>query len=134
MVEIQSINQVGHVFSTPGHHLVRLDIFIAPCSQPLLEEKNLRVVICSLGEDPIAARPRRDHIERHSDAYSSSSTQPLRIIQEPRGRSVVLTWSNKDVAKFPIRVLHPLAWGAWRRVKWDDVVAKTTRLWGIVLD
>lgn len=123
MVQIQGMNQVGHVISAPGHHLIGLDVFIAPCGQPLLDEKDLRVVVCSLRKDPVTTSPRRDYIERQSDTYGSSlSAHRL----STASRKTTLTWANKDVPEQAVRVLHPITCSTLRRMEGSDVISETT--------
>lgn len=66
MLEIQGINEVGHVFPAPWYHLVGLDIFVSPGCEPLLDKQNLGIMVCSLSEDPVATSPWGDYVEWHA--------------------------------------------------------------------
>jgi hypothetical protein len=68
MVEIKSIDQVGHMLATPVNHLIRLDILKAFGRQPFLNEEDLRIVVCSLRKHPVAAGPGGDDIEWNTEA------------------------------------------------------------------
>lgn len=67
ILKVQGIDQVGHVLTSPVHHLVGDDVLIASGSKPLLDEKNLGVVIRALGEDTASTSPGRDDVERHTE-------------------------------------------------------------------
>jgi hypothetical protein len=67
VVQIQGIDQIGHVGTSPRNHLVSLNTLVPTSREPLLHEQDLRVVIGPLGKDAVAASPGGDHIERHAE-------------------------------------------------------------------
>lgn len=67
ILKVQGIDQVGHVLTSPVDHLIRDDVLVASGSKPLLDEKNLGVVIRALGEDTASTSPWRDDVERHTE-------------------------------------------------------------------
>lgn len=73
VVEIQSVDQVGHVCSAPGYHLVSLDVGVSPGREPLLHEQNLGVMVCTLGEDTVSSSPGGDHVEWHTETSKNRS-------------------------------------------------------------
>lgn len=67
VVQIQGIDQVGHVGTSPRNHLVSLDALVPTSCEPLLNEEDLRVVIGPLSKDAVAPSPGRDHVERNAE-------------------------------------------------------------------
>ncbi len=68
VIQVQGIDQIGHVGTSPRDHLVRLDALVPTSGQPLLYEQDLGVVIGPLRKDAVAASPGGDHVEGNSEA------------------------------------------------------------------
>jgi hypothetical protein len=67
---MQGIDQVGHVFSAPFHHLVSTDAGVSAGCEPLLQEHDLGVMIRSFGEDAATPSPGRDHVEGNTETWN----------------------------------------------------------------
>lgn len=96
MIEIKGIDKVGHVFPSPGDHLVCLDPLVPLRREPFFNKEDLGVVICAFRENTVTARPRRHDIEGHPDAFLPTVSMCDKQFSS-FGR--LLTWTNVSLSK-----------------------------------
>src|SRR5688572_27337206 len=104
VLEVECIDEIGHVVSSPRHCLIRLDIN-SFCCLPLLNECHLRRMITVFGVDTSIASERRDDVE----GYAESGT-------------------NNCPASFAIRIVNPFTRGAVCSMIRADVIRPTSSL------